>query len=264
MDVAKDRDILLLSVLFWELHICGADLQLARTGYWHGNRWHCNDVHFLDNADWRMFKCCLNRDWRKRFDKWKKRVSVHGMGAGADKHLWLNAGSHEAGVTAHYRQKPDVGGCFFCRVWKGCNKTNRCHARNLTLSGLMGSCNQKVQWWGITLQVSPSLFFVLCNVLNSTVWVMSLEKLSWHRLYQYLPRFFRRCPIHLLTLNKVAGARDTVKMTDCSLKAPVMISSGEDYVRRVCHVDGWRVSPFCVSAEEEDQFKGDRDGCMHV
>lgn len=49
---------------------------------------------------------------------------------------------------------------------------------------------------------------------------------------------FYLCPIPQLTLNKVAGAGDTDKVTDWSFKASVMISSGEDYIRRVCHVDG--------------------------
>ena len=56
----------------------------------------------------------------------------------------------------------------------------------------------------------------------------------------------------------MAGAGDTVKVTDWSFKASVMISSGEDYIRRVCHVDGWgSLSGLCMCG-------GDRDGCMHV
>ena len=63
----------------------------------------------------------------------------------------------------------------------------------------------------------------------------------------------------------MAGARDAVKVTDWRFKTSVMISSGEDYIRRVCRVDGWWVSLVCVCVErEEGTFKGDRDGCMHV
>lgn len=48
------------------------------------------------------------------------------------------------------------------------------------------------------------------------------------------------CQRHIphLTLNKVAGARDAVEVMDWSFKASVMISSGEDYIRSVCPVDG--------------------------
>lgn len=79
-------------------------------------------------------------------------------------------------------------------------------------------------------------------------------------------KIFCHCQIPQLTLNKVAGARDAVKVTDWSFKASVMISSGEDYIRRVCHVDGWWISVVCVCVEEEEEgkFKGDRDGCIHV
>lgn len=47
------------------------------------------------------------------------------------------------------------------------------------------------------------------------------------------------CQHHIpnLTLNKVAGARDSVEVTDWSLKATAMISRGEDYIRSVSRVD---------------------------
>lgn len=58
------------------------------------------------------------------------------------------------------------------------------------------------------------------------------------------------------TLNKVAGAGDPVKGTDWRFKASVMISSGEDYIRRVCRVDGWWMSLVCVCVVVEEGAGG--------
>lgn len=51
-------------------------------------------------------------------------------------------------------------------------------------------------------------------------------------------KIFCQCHIPQLTLNKVAGARAAVEVTDWSFKDSVMISSGEGYIRTVCCV-GW-------------------------
>ncbi len=122
-------------------------------------------------------------------------------------------------------------------------------------------------WWGVVTK-RPSgegLPFRFLSRWNcTTVRVTSWEQLSWQGPLHQLPRFFCRCHIPQLTLNKVAGARDAAKVTDWGFKASVMISSGEDYIRRVCHVDGRWISLVCVCVEEKVKFKGDRDGCMHV
>lgn len=82
-------------------------------------------------------------------------------------------------------------------------------------------------------------------------------------------KIFCLCNIPQLTLNKVAGARDAVNVTDWRFKASVMISSGEDYIRRVCHVDGWWMSLVCVCVKEEKwggaeevRLKGQE--CLHA
>lgn len=65
-------------------------------------------------------------------------------------------------------------------------------------------------------------------------------------------KIFGWCHIPQLTLNKVAGVWGAVKVTDWSFKASVMISSGEDYIRSLCHADGWWISLVCVCVEKEE------------